>query len=577
MKRLILTLLISVSMICAYAQRERNYIYIVDCTKSMSGYQGKTPDIWVPTTDFLSRSIASAPDGSLINIVPFQNSAYPVITFQAKDYDAGDLRMRLDKYISGAPTNTNICDPWISGEKLIDPHRDNYLILLTDGVDSDNGRKERFKTILAEFCGKYTNAHGFYVKLTPNAAIDSDIRKLIEICDQLHEITMSDGIKPFGAFTANEISVNTLMLPARVTVPFSDYGTYRATVSCTDPHIAVTLVGDRISGGKATLELKSKYGDDKEAIYHAIGEPEYRFPVTVDCDGCIIANPEIEIDVTNKEERIITLAEAAEEETDLGKSDYYPAFLMCGAAGPDTLHLSLSPVLNDGARSEGAKAHMQVTATDGFDDYTLLIDGTPTPDGRFELGDTPVRLSIAFSPSTPQGKHYFDIRPYGPQQIDRINDHKIKDFCLRMRTATTHSMNPLLVALIWAGIIIVIALILWFLVIKPQMYPRIRHIGYITVQKPYYANIKVKGARKVILSDKAVRQSALNRLFTGPVVCKVNPVWTTPLVLERHGKGLRITGQRGAYVPTPYAASLTKPNVYTLTAKDGSTFEITVN
>ena len=288
MKRISLFILLLAAMLFCHAQRERNYIYLMDCTQSMNGFKG-APDIWMPTKDFLRQSIVSDPAGSTITVVPFQGNTHEAITFKRQDMDWEKIESTLDEHIKTV-TGTNIYDAWLAGESKIDRNRDNYLILLTDGEDTDPQRKQRFKDLIAAFCGKYKNVHAFYVQLTANAKIDGELRRLIDMCSQLHVVSVDGTIKPFGAFAQNSLSVNTLSLPVKVVMPFSDFGTFKATVRCSDPYLDVTLDGDRIENGKAAFIISSKFGADKAAIYQAIGEPEYEFSFTVDSPDCFIVN-----------------------------------------------------------------------------------------------------------------------------------------------------------------------------------------------------------------------------------------------------------------------------------------------
>ena len=158
--------LIIISMLSAlnlYAQRERNYIYLFDCTQSMSGYGG-SPDIWEQTKQYLKSDIEILSENSTVNIVPFQGKAYDVIRFERNEYKWNKINKVLDTYIQNV-TNTNICSAWDSGVKLIDENKDNYLFLLTDGADNSNGSKEQSLEAVCkrikEWCGKYKNSYAF--------------------------------------------------------------------------------------------------------------------------------------------------------------------------------------------------------------------------------------------------------------------------------------------------------------------------------------------------------------------------------------------------------------------------------
>ena len=200
----------------AYGQRDRNYIYVLDCTKSMAGYNG-APDIWADTKGFLRKEIEKLPAGTHVTVVPFQTAVHQALSETREDVTT-DVWQKFAKQIDGYVenvTNTNICDAWAQGEKYISEDADNYMILLTDGLDNVRGIPEVTKR-LKGWCGKYKNTYGIYVALTKNAFSSDDplkkkqleeLRQVIEDCENLWVAELAGGIVPVGNFTDRSLRI----------------------------------------------------------------------------------------------------------------------------------------------------------------------------------------------------------------------------------------------------------------------------------------------------------------------------------------------------------------------------------
>ena len=263
----------SVSVI---AQRERNYIYVLDCTKSMTGFKG-SPDIWNPTKQYLQNELNKHVPGTMLHIIPFQDNVLSPYSFDAKDLDWKKISGDLDKFVE-KPTNTNICAAWDATDKYIDTHKDNYIILLTDGKDNVNPHGAVARK-LSEWCGKYKNTYAFYVLLTKNA-VDEDVVKVINVCPNEFVVDASEKIYDFGAFDGPIIYANTLNLDRVHKLLFSSAGKYAAKAVCSDPYFDVKLIDNKIEGGKVPVQIVAK--QPIAQINAAL--PEVTVPMKCDAD-----------------------------------------------------------------------------------------------------------------------------------------------------------------------------------------------------------------------------------------------------------------------------------------------------
>lgn len=292
--------------------------------------------------------------------------------------------------------------------------------------------------------------------------------------------------------------------------------------------------------------------------------------------GVDILNSNLTVNVVNKPERVLTMID--EEETNMGKASYYPTFLFWKEKKQDTLRRNLSESFNQPAIEYASSVRFKVTSSDGANDYQILINEIPCPENEFVFdGKTNNSiLSIIFNKNARQGKRYFLINPIQAKETDRINRIPTEQYQLSVRAGYSIDHNPLAIMLSWLVILFITLLILWLFAIKIMVYPRIK-LGRITITEPYYKSLKIHGARKVIFTNKFQKQSFLNRMLTGRVVCEVNEIWTSTMELEPCRKALRPT-TKGKYLITPFTTRMEKNSEYEIQNIDtNQQIKITIN
>lgn len=541
----------------------------------MTGFGG-SPVIWEPTKNYLKGELGKHTSGTTIHIIPFQEHVLPAISFRAEEYNNrkwNDIEEQIDKYVKKI-TGTNICDAWSATDRYIDLHKDNYIILLTDGKDTKNGMTAVAKK-LSDWCGKYPNSYAFYVQLT-EAAIDKGVEKVINICDNEFMVDASKRIPVFGGFDKGLIIyANTLNLDKTHRIGFSSSGLYKAKAISKDPYFDVKMVNNKIDKGIVPIKIVARkpiaqINSQLLQIYH--------FTFDIVSDEVTIINPSVKVQMTNKPERGL---EILSDGTDMGKATWYDKFLFWSAKTPDTLSVDLNAIFNDEANKDGSAVKLQINDQDKRKDYQLFFRKQLVKDGVIILcsrdKDKSI-LSIVFNPNAEQGKRYLEIRQVTSQELDNINDHPVKQYLLQLRSDYEVKWNPLKTILMWLGILILAALVLWFAMIKRIIYPSIS-IRSIQINDPYYCRLNVKGKRRVVFTDKAVRQSLLSRIFTGEILYKIHDIWTSPLALEAGGrrKTLRVMRTKD-YVFDPYTSLLKAPGDYTVEKiSDNTKIKITIN
>lgn len=556
------------------AQRERNYIYLFDCTKSMIGFNG-SPNIWQPTKDYLKKDLEKHTAGTTLHIIPFQGKVLPSFNFSAEQFNDKkwkDIEGQLDKDVQNI-TNTNICDAWDAIDGYIDSHKDNYIVLLTDGLDNVKGM-DALAEKLKKWCGKYPNTYAFYVLLT-EAAIDKKVVEAINLCDNEYTVIATDGIPVFGSFDKNfVIYANTLNLNKVHKIGFSAAGEYNAKAVCRDSYFDVKIVDGKIKNGIISVQIIAK---KPVADINANIPQIYDFTFDVQAKDIDVINPTIQVRMTNKPERIL---ETIFEEADMGDATWYDSFLFWGASESDTLDVDLKAVFNDEAKKDGSMVELLVTDPDGGEDFQILYNHQPAEKGRVVVTSEDIQsiLSIVFNPNAKEGKRYLNIKAISKKDLDKINDRPIEQYDLSLRSHYEVNWNPLKTMLMWAGIIILAGLLLWFLLIKHFIYPTIG-VKTIQINDPYFSKINVKGKRRVVFTNKKMEQGLISRIFTGDILYKKNDVWTSPLAFEAGSKEKTIRVLRTTdYIIDPLTTILKSPNDYMIENVNTQTkIKMTVN
>ena len=114
----------------------------------------------------------------------------------------------------------------------------------------------------------------------------------------------------------------------------------------------------------------------------------------------------------------------------------------------------------------------------------------------------------------------------------------------------------------WIGIIILVGLLLWFLLMKPILFPTIG-VATIVINDPYFSKVHVKGMRRVVFTNKNMKQSLISKIFTGKILYKKHDVWIAPLAFEMGTKKKTLRIMRTTdYIFDPFTSTLKAPGDY---------------
>lgn len=516
----------------ASAQRDKNYIYLFDCTQSMqwTSIDGGKTTLWDSALESLDKTLAarSSEQSATVSVVPFQGQPYPAISFAASDYAARreGLFGKLQEYIL-QKTNTDIVNTIGSGSKLIDPAKDNRIYLLTDGQDTRAGAAG-VEAMLRAWCGKYANTRLYYIMLSRDA-VSPDILSAVEFCPDIYAVEPVDGSIPlYTDLEGNVIYASTLDLAASHPMLYSETGTQTLGVRCDDPYFSASIEEGRSVDGKFSIRLSARGAMDtaqlNEALApHADAAGNYLFDIeVVPADKlCRIINPVVHVVMANKALRKLCFGgeESLSQINIEPATHWHDSFLWSDAAEQTAVRLPVDAVFNDAALADGATATLRITPADGEPaDYTLYVDGEASADGVVAVSGTHIpEVALIFDTDAREGKRHFNVTPERATGLDLVNGAPVAEHrAFTIRHEYDVEWNPLKTALFWLLIAIVAALVLWFAIVRPARYPAIKPAA-VTLTGPgsFYSHKRIKHARRIVLTRHSRRQSTLSRIFTG--------------------------------------------------------------
>lgn len=579
MKKVLLFLLVGLLTLQASAQRQRNYIYVLDCTGSIQFYK-----LTQPAVDFMRADLGRLDENCSVVILPFQQSVNA--TYKA---DTGEEAVNIwnktieskykDEWVHNTTQNTNILGAYKEALKHIDANKDNYVYLMTDGKNTypANVTMEDVARFMQEQCGKFENTHFYYVMLSKQA-VDQNITRVADVCDDWSVIEPGEFGKPFGKITPNKININIYEINEKTySLPFSTYGTYKVNVNNAYPHLGVQVVDNAIKDGKIKFKFVNKYGSVNE-LHSSIGQENdnFTFKVVPQGNNLNLLQGEVKVNVINHAQRSLTFKELG----DIGKAEWYDSFLFWGEKDADTINCFLEGKFNEFAVQDKSSLRIKVVPGEGDKkDYQLYYNGKLIEDEFTVNAEDEIQmLSVVFNKDAKDGDKHFELRYAGANKLEMVNDNETNAFEAPFYAHYDVVMNPLKKFLIILGIIIVALLVLWFLVIKPIYFPTFR-VGRMMITDPYYSNKSIHGVRRVVFTNRTnAKDNFIKALFSGKTIYEIGSVWTDEWEMK---PGLHRTCRplfNGNYSLDPFATGLVIGGEYEITnLKTNEKAKITIN
>ena len=568
MKRLF-ALVFLFSSLAVMAQRQRNYIYLFDCTKSMENVN----HIWSESKEFMKEDIEQLDGNANVTVILFHQNE-TTFQFKAKDFNWKEIEGRCDEMFDESKL-TGICNAWDSGLKFIDKNRNNYLYLFTDGTENVNAKKTSAVCArIKQWCKQDPNNYAFFVALGDEIKKTPDVNKLIEAtssCERTFFIEEHQG--PFGAFDKTEFSMNIHSIKD-INVGFSDYGSFDAEVECNDPHYLIDLHNNRIENGRAVFSLKEKNVPT--------GNFQLHFKIKTDDSVLHICNPDFYINIDTRELANIDLAQPSgisEGQYNAGIAETYSSFLFWSGKDSISLYVDFSSVFNELAITRNASLKMKVEIPSDIKGKCLFSYNGKPFDNSFEIKSSDSNSVLSLTVPHELAETEFLIGLQGiSNKLETINSEETSSYISSIYFKHEICWNPLKTFLFWFCIIVIISAAFWFGLFKPLIFPRIR-LNRIELSNSgrYYINKRINGARKVVVTNCFKPQNFFNKFFTGKIVFIKDDIWTSEWELKPIGrkKALKIN-LHGKYAITPVTSELNVFGEYKLTGLNINNLSITL-
>ncbi len=236
-----------------------------------------------------------------------------------------------------------------------------------------------------------------------------------------------------------------------------------------------------------------------------------------------------------------------------GKDNYYDKFLWKKHV-PDTLYKTIAFDFNEDARNYMEKplrlglfkktdSGKMLPVTEN--EMEVFVDGRKCQNNIIDIepGTEQLKVGVVFNNEAENKVHHWFFRAVDDGGLERINDmdpdtYNADNASLMDVEAEKHKvMNPLAEGSLLTSILLIAALLVWLLVLKVIFFPTFR-IGKVQFSDPipYNSLKRVRGYRKMILTNKAPKQGFFDKVFAGKILYEVNELWTNPVVIEPKDK-----------------------------------------
>ena len=573
MKKILCLLFVFVLSLPLFATKERR-VYYLDCSYSMV----RPNKIWTIVCDNLINAIENVDDVTTeLYVVPFAFDGQDRDVLDAYvEYATPEGKEALKKKIRAIKPSTKsmtyhsnpISDFYFNNRVCFGRDVITYMFLMTDG-ENQHPNKDKFPNLLKEWekrCGN-NSVYGFYVMLNSKARnpIVSDIIKAQE---NLWEVETAD-------VNINLIRLeNGCVFNARDNEEFVDIpvsgkiNNIDLKVCASNEYYVIDRCEKQLDGVRVFLTSQQSL---------SLVPEEIDLPISIDMEKAgdfdFLLTENIVVRCENKHvDAINPTFNQGKKIEKLGQVKYYPKFWWSEEkTEPLTVILQLQP--SSDAKTKDCFAEFEFVDKDGklipSDELRISVNDNTLERNRFRVNcsECDCKITFEYLPTAKDGKHQGYLRLVS-HNLDRCGNEdlsygkSVNALCWQIDY--DKCMNPLAKCVLIFVVAVLGALLLWFIVFCPIIYPR-----FGSAQKTFTAPgmapliVKFKGARQIVISaTPQKKQSVWNRLWTGKIVYKVHPAFTFPIAFKP-SKGKRILTKYpiGTYQvmpnPIPYVGTAT--------------------
>ena len=232
-----------------------------------------------------------------------------------------------------------------------------------------------------------------------------------------------------------------------------------------------------------------------------------------------------------------------------GQENYYDKFLWKEHV-PDTLYRTIEFDFNQDAKNymdkplrlglfKKTNSGKMLPVTES--EMEVFVDGQKCPQNIIDVqpGTDQLKVGIVFKPEAENKVHHWFFRAVDDGVLERINDmdpdtYKADNASLMdIEVDKNKVMNPLAMGTALTTLLLLAALLVWLFVMKAIFFPTFR-VGKIQLSDhvPYNTLKRMRGYRKMILTNKQPKQGFFDRVFAGKILYEVNDLWTSEVVIE---------------------------------------------
>ena len=291
---------------------DRKYIYVLDITKSMCGYQDKTPDILDDVIEQMVASIENTRDPNAdIVLSTFQDQILD--TWEGKEKIISELKkIKCNNLLV---TRTNTYAAWKDAAAKLDANKMNIVFVLTDGEHNSHKNTRQEMLNLVNDWDNHTNNHqvgpyAFLVQFTEHA-IDAEVKRVVDTSDYVEII---DGIE-FFVLLINEPEpiVN---IDERLSFEFdlekdywkTEYNDLKVRFELDNPFFR--LKRSEFTVGELPVQLELELRGELEEVKHALPE-ESLLKIDVSLDNKYpqikLLDHRLDVRIRNKKEKVLYL------------------------------------------------------------------------------------------------------------------------------------------------------------------------------------------------------------------------------------------------------------------------------
>lgn len=541
MKRITIciSLLLFSMLVFANKSLERR-IYYLDCSYSMV-----SPNkIWEGVCENLIKAIDNVEDENTeLYVIPFAidgahhkqlNAFCEKASQNGKEY----LKRQIRSIKPSTHSMTYHSDPikdFYNNNRVIDGGI-TYMFLMTDGQNEES--PDLFMPELRRWGSKFGSkeVYGFYVMLN-DAAKNIAVEKIIEGEKHLWKVNTAD--VDINLIRIQNECIYNKRTDKYVDIPFSgQLKNIKLEIAIENNYYKIVKQEQFSDFIRLYIENDPNYTDSNLP-------DNYEMICAIKSKGCgafdFVVTDRIVIQCLNKKIKGIrpTFNKGKNIEK-LGSVEFYPKFLWCEEkliTLTDTLFLNFN---NDAKENQG-KAEFRFVDNDGssfsHDDLKVLINGVDSKVISVSAKDSFVVMTFSFHPTSKEGKYqgYLKLVNHNLEQDGHtILEGNKENNSLKWQIHYNKLMNPLAKLLMWIGIVILSILFIWFILVKPIVYPTFKKFRKnIIIEKSQQivsqCKVDFTGARKVVFSNKKIKQSFFNKIFCGKIVTYVNIDFDTPV------------------------------------------------